>query len=1247
MKNRVLRFESLEERQLLAVCAGAETLMAPAPTSAEWVVTTNRDTVNSSDGFLSLREAVRSAAQGDVITFDPTLSGRTIKLSQGQLVLSRGITVDASGLDAGITVSAGGASRVFSVTGGTADRPVTLVGLKITGGNADSGSGGGIYIAGTAVISDCVLASNSAGDDGGAVYLESGSAEIRNTLFTGNSVSDDGGAVFIQAGSDLAVIDSIFCENYSWGAGAALDIYGSASITNCLIYANRSDNYGGALYIGQGSSASMTNTTVTRNSAGRFGGALYYAEDFNCYNSIIVGNTAEESGDDIYVLRGTTGGFYTLSGYTNWEVSNTPYVYSASKPLFANAENDDFRLAETSQAINRGSSGYINVQTDLAGNPRIVGRAVDLGAYENQTGDRKLGAPSILTGTRGIYVSYGANRHNITWGAVENAEEYELAYSADGGDWTSVKTTETSLVVMAYTYGSAMTYRVRAVGRGIYGDSDWSAEKTFAVCPMDINNDGDISGGDRALLAMAWLAEEGDDEYRYYCDINADGDVSNGDRTFLVANWLGTAGDSDLVCPRAFLADRFRMTSDMNIMDSNHLGVINHHVTCGVPYEYVGTLDSFWAPPYVSSNCRCDLLVNGNPVTADRWTWYPYQFQSSGEADGITVASDFLLASDQRAGLMKFTFTNGTGETKTISVTLKFSQPTLDVSDAWEFAAARSSTPCVRKNQSDRVLFTQTKGSTPLAVVFAGEDWIDDADGEESFGAVSLVLQPGESVSLSYAAAIGELSVAEEEAVSLAEDADNACRTALADYENDLADIYTRLPRLESDSAALVHLYDRSLMHFFTNRWDVDEFVLDPYYGTGSMLGGCVCSYLWNFGEPWEILHLYDPAAAREHIKQFLSIDLTQHFAFLPTTGSGFGPWYMVNQEKILGQIYYYTRITGDFAFLDEEVNGLSIWEHVRLQATVKDDQTKPVSLIDYGSSNSHLELRRASNLYNHVMPDLNGRRYANYIMAAALLDQTGRSDEGFADRAETLKTLLKQQLWDEDLCWFNFINDQGKPEARWTIQMYKLVGSPVLDDEELTGLISHWNEDEFLGPYGVHSLSKTDPWYDPADIDNGGPGACTDFGPQVAERFYKAGYPELGADIIRRMLWLGERMPYWGDSVVAGEMDYRRDTPLQCMFDSVTIAQTVIFGMFGISSRFDGVVEVTPALPDFAQRVALRGVKIRGLTFDVAMDTDGYTVTMDGREYRAAYGQTVQLGDSGGKVLNQRTEQENGYHLF
>ena len=65
----------------------------------------------------------------------------------------------------------------------------------------------------------------------------------------------------------------------------------------------------------------------------------------------------------------------------------------------------------------------------------------------------QLAAPVISTGSRGVYVSHGANRHQIQWSAVANASGYELAYSADGVRWTTVSASGTGAVDASESWG--------------------------------------------------------------------------------------------------------------------------------------------------------------------------------------------------------------------------------------------------------------------------------------------------------------------------------------------------------------------------------------------------------------------------------------------------------------------------------------------------------------------------------------------------------------------------------------------------------------------------------------------------------------------------------------------------------------------------------------------------------------------------------------------------------------------------
>jgi len=43
----------------------------------------------------------------------------------------------------------------------------------------------------------------------------------------------------------------------------------------------------------------------------------------------------------------------------------------------------------------------------------------------------------------------------------------------------------------------------------------------------------------------------------------------------------------------------------------------------------------------------------------------------------------------------------------------------------------------------------------------------------------------------------------------------------------------------------------------------------------------------------------------------------------------------------------------------------------------------------------------------------------------------------------------LKQALWNPQTQWFDFINGNGQPETRWTVQIIYLYGSAVLDTAE------------------------------------------------------------------------------------------------------------------------------------------------------------------------------------------------------
>ena len=441
------------------------------------------------------------------------LSGSTANIFGGSFI---GNTVTANNEWGGAAIGLWDGSHLFVNTnadGSYADAKTLFDGNIASA--ADSTYGGAIYcFQSTAVIANASFTDNSAiategtTTRGGAIHVGTGTMTIVNSLFAGNSAADSGGAF------------NIFHNDYATV---------SANFDYCTFAENSAPN-GGAIF-------TQTDVTVTNSIAAENGENDIFlhtgVSSFNAANSVVGAFAYADAGEDNVTLADSV-------------------VYSTGMTLF---EEGSYTLADGSVAVNLSDGTRLGL-TDLAGNPGCVGKISDAGCYENQNDSPTvaLDTPIIATGNPGFYVSYGANRHQIQWGAVANASGYEVQHAAAGAEWTTVQASDVSTVITGLAYGADVTYRVRALGTGSYTDSDWSAAKTFNVCPMDINNDGDISGSDRNLLASSWLAEEGDDEYQYYADINGDGDISGADRNFVSNNWLGEAGDDDLTYPRALPA---------------------------------------------------------------------------------------------------------------------------------------------------------------------------------------------------------------------------------------------------------------------------------------------------------------------------------------------------------------------------------------------------------------------------------------------------------------------------------------------------------------------------------------------------------------------------------------------------------------------------------------------------------------------------------------------------------------------
>lgn len=681
-------------------------------------------------------------------------------------------------------------------------------------------------------------------------------------------------------------------------------------------------------------------------------------------------------------------------------------------------------------------------------------------------------------------------------------------------------------------------------------------------------------------------------------------DLENGELVAILRRQSVAAVRLGSACDATF-ADRldasFAIGREKSIISPNDLGLVNGHLTLNGRIEDVAQVRGLYAPPYFCNDFAWTLVFNGSRMKAVDYTWRPEMLTRVGEKDGWTVTTRLVPVAGERAAIVEVTVRNGNAEAADLPLRQDVSG-TVGRCGHWGFN--RPSGESVRNGGS-----LELGAGEPARVVVR---WtLGDAD-----EAVLKDVRPGESRTFHVGLAIGDSCQAARIVRESLEDPAGTIRRGVNGWRERVRQVAAAMPDFDCDDPSLVRLYRRSLLHLMLVRWDVDAFRLRPYYATGGLNGGCLCNYLWNFGGPHLLWPLLDAAALKEHLKAFLDLDLTRCYAFAPDDGSPIGPYYPINQEKIVFLIDSYVRTTGDIGFLRDVYRGKTLAEWAVEMALAHDDLAKDAVLADYGETGkSHLELRRTFR-YDGIMPDLNLRRVALLYMADGLCRIAGFDPKvDLVGRAKALKALVRRELWDADAGWFRAVCSDGKPTIRWTMQMFKAFGwgAKVLDPDMETALLGHlMNPREFLGEYGVHSLSKLDPAYDENDVDNGGPGACPSFAPAICDRLYRDGHFSEANDILMRLRWLGESLPYWGDSQYADRRDYRRDTPLQCDVEGACLAQTIVFGLFGIRIDDDLKVTFDPHLPDGVDRMGLSNLRLCGKRYAVECTRNGGSVVKE-----------------------------------
>lgn len=309
------------------LAAGVALGIATSAEAATFNVTSSADS-----GAGTLRQAIAdaNAAVGpDTITFTAALSGSTIAISSGQMLISDSVDIQGPG-SANLTIDANQTSRIFYVYNpAVTPIDVTISGLtlldgrSIVAGDVQGSAGGAIRVVGESLALEDADVLNSIGSDGGGIWFAAlenlvapsivpapASLSITDSTLSGNSAVDGvgpansgyGGGVCVTGG-DTVVLDEVTLTNNTAArdAGGLLvrplgtQVIGSVTILNSFVTNNDATiGSGGGLIVLGRTLMTIADSTIAGNESMDVGGGLVVSNvgQFDLRRSTISGNVA-------------------------------------------------------------------------------------------------------------------------------------------------------------------------------------------------------------------------------------------------------------------------------------------------------------------------------------------------------------------------------------------------------------------------------------------------------------------------------------------------------------------------------------------------------------------------------------------------------------------------------------------------------------------------------------------------------------------------------------------------------------------------------------------------------------------------------------------------------------------------------------------------------------------------------------------------------------------------------------------
>jgi hypothetical protein len=649
----------------------------------------------------------------------------------------------------------------------------------------------------------------------------------------------------------------------------------------------------------------------------------------------------------------------------------------------------------------------------------------------------------------------------------------------------------------------------------------------------------------------------------------------------------------------------------------------------------VAALEMLSFPPYACAGAVGALLIDGQPVAADRSRWFPHQLMRSASTNAWDVESVLRMPLDQRGVLCRVSIRNTSSAARSVRISL---QSDMGVSRHADEAWARWDVPHGRPGN---VVAAHLASGTVTGVDGGAGQWpsamalafaplpsqVATATGVAT-AHWDMNLLAGEEVVLQCAVAVAPDALSAGQLASAWRDGFGASFDATPTaFEARWQEMFTpgntrfsgHLPVLDTQDAAVRSVYYHGALSAFALMRT--SLPLAPVvFPTLGPQWAATISYFWDTEMFSWAYAMLEPQSLKATLRRWLALDLhaTDLYAFDNQSLQAAGLWYAANDWAVLRTLDAYLAITGDTAFLQETVAGATVLDRMVAIATAYRSLVAPGEVLaDYGGADNLLET--APN-YIHRVASFNAGNVYLLRRAASYLDAAGQPARATSLREEAngLRDAVLQLYVGGQGVWLAEHRDGTRVEVRHVFD-YIVVGQSLDGDlgaqqrAEMTAFVQR----ELLSGDWMRAMSLQDVSAGAAlRPDHGSTGAYDGWPALSAEVMARFGDHAQALDLLRRVEPVLREGPFAQshEYVAGGKVRIAGPGQLQD-YNAIAGASympTVFKALFGMEPGAPGQ-PLTLRSPGVARGFSgtLRNVAWGGAQYTLSSDTTGVRATV------------------------------------